>query len=167
MPPLLPSDTWELNGVFVRETAVIVSAVAVGLLLLVVAVFRWTRIGLAFRVTSWAPELAPAYGVAVGAVQTGSVVASAVAMGLAGVLSGLLFGSVSAFAGATTGLKGVIAMLMGGAGNVYGALVGGLVVGISESVAELYISSGMKSVVSLALLLVVMVVRPQGLLQER
>ncbi|MEQ8719094.1 MAG: branched-chain amino acid ABC transporter permease [Acidimicrobiales bacterium] len=167
MPNLFPTGVFEINGIFIRKTGIAVVAVVLVFVAITLVIFRYTMIGLAFRATSWAPELGSAYGVATPLVQLGSVVAAGLAIGLSGVLTAVLVGSVSPFIGANAGLKGVIAMLVGGAGNMTGAVAGGLLIGILESVAELYVSSAMKTAVSFGLLLVVMIVRPSGLLKER
>lgn len=167
MPALFPGGVFDIDGIFVRKTGIAVVAVVLGFVLLTIVVFRYTLVGLAFRATSWAPELGSAYGVNTTAVQVGSVLASGIAIGLAGVLTAVLAGSASPFMGTDAGLKGVIAMLVGGAGNVYGAVAGGLLIGILESVAELYVSSAMKTAISFGLLLLVMILRPGGLLKER
>jgi len=167
MPELVPTGSWDLGGIFVRRTGVIVLAVAMAFVLLALFLTAKSRIGLAFRASSWNSDIARAYGVDTEKVRLGSALAAAIAIGLAGVLTGVLAGSVHPYMGEANGLKGMVAMLLGGAGNLLGALLAGLLVGMLESGAGMFVSSAMKNVVSFGLLFLVMVVKPSGLLKER
>jgi len=167
MPQLVPTGTWEISGIFVRRTGVIVLAVALAFVLLALYLTAKSLIGLAFRASSWNSDIARAYGVDTERIRLGSAAAAAVAIGLAGVLTGVLAGSVHPYMGEANGLKGMVAMLLGGAGNLVGALLAGLLVGMLESGAGMFVSSAMKNVVSFGLLFLVMVVKPSGLLKER
>lgn len=167
MPQLVPTGTWEMSGVFIRRTGVVVLVVALAFVLVGLYLTARTRIGLAFRASSWNADIAGAYGVDTERVRVGSAFAAAVAVGLAGVLAGVLAGSVHPYMGEDNGLKGLVAMLLGGAGNLPGALLAGLLVGMLESGAGMFISGALKNVVSYGLLFLVMVVKPSGLLKER
>jgi branched-subunit amino acid ABC-type transport system permease component len=130
-------------------------------------VMRYTRLGLAFRASSWSPEIAAAYGVNVGLVRFCSAAAAAALAGLAGVFAAVLAGSVSPFLGSAAGLKGIVAMLIGGAGNLPGAVIGGLSIGVIEALSGQVVSGSTSQVVSYAVLFLVMVARPSGLMKER
>lgn len=167
MPQLLPTGVWEISGVFIRRTGTIVLVVALFFVLLALYLTAKSKVGLAFRASSWNSDIARAYGVNIERVRLGSAFAAAIAVGLVGVLTGVLAGSVHPYLGEANGLKGLVAMLLGGAGNLPGALLAGLLVGMLESGAGMFVSSAMKNVVSFGLLFVVMIVKPSGLLRER
>lgn len=167
MPPIVPTGVIEIQGIFVRRVGLIVLLTALAFVVLALIIEKRSKVGLAFRSSSWNPEVASAYGVDIERVRMGSAVAASVMIGLAGVLSGVLAGSVNPHMGEGNGLKGLVAMLLGGAGNLPGALLAGLLVGVLEAGAGLYVSSAMRNVVSFGLLFAVMVFRPSGLLKER
>lgn len=167
MPALVPIGTFEVQGIFVRRAGAVVLATALVFVLITIYLTRQTTIGLAFRASSWSPEIASAYGISTEKVRLGSAVAASFSIGLAGVLTGVLAGSVSPFMGEATGLKGLVAMLLGGAGNLVGALAAGLLIGVLESASGLFVSNAMKNVISFGLLFGVMVFKPSGLFKER
>jgi branched-chain amino acid transport system permease protein len=167
MPQLLPTGVWEISGVFIRRTGTIVLVVALIFVLLALYLTAKSRVGLAFRASSWNSDIARAYGINIERVRLGSAFAAAISIGLVGVLTGVLAGSVHPYLGEANGLKGLVAMLLGGAGNLPGALLAGLLVGMLESGAGMFVSSAMKNVVSFGLLFFVMIVKPSGLLKER
>ncbi len=167
MPDLLPEGVIEVSGIFIGWTPLIVFLITTGFVLLIAAIARFTKLGLGFRASAWQPELAQAYGINVRGVRLFSAGAAGVAAGLAGACAGILAGSVSPYAGALTGLNGLVAMLIGGAGNPVGAVLGGLLVGVLQAFGGLFVSSSMQGVISLALLFLVMILRPSGLMKER
>lgn len=167
MPPLVPTGTAEIQGIFVRRAGMVVLAVALVFVLGAIYLTKRTKVGLAFRASSWSPEIAAAYGISTERVRLGSAIAASFSIGLAGVLTGVLAGSVSPFMGEANGLKGLVAMLLGGAGNLVGALIAGLLIGVLESGSGLFVSSAMKNVISFGLLFCVMVFKPSGLFKER
>ena len=81
-----------------------------------------------------------------------------------GVLTGLVFTRVWHFMGFTAGLKGFTAAVLGGIGNIPGAMLGGFILGLTETFAVGYISSTYKDVVAFVVLVVVLLIRPRGLL---
>lgn len=167
MPDLLPTGVIEVEGIFIGWTPLIVFLVTAAFVGVIAALARFTRLGLGFRASAWQPELAQAYGINVRGVRLFSAGAAGVAAGLAGACAGILAGSVSPYAGAATGLNGLVAMLIGGAGNPIGAVLGGLLVGVLQAFGGLFVSSSMQGVISLALLFLVMILRPSGLMKER
>jgi branched-chain amino acid transport system permease protein len=125
--------------------------------------FRFTRLGLAVRGVADNPAAAAVVGLHVGRVR-------ALTFGLAGALGGLagvLVTPITALSydvGVLLGLKGFSAAILGGFGSFLGAIVGGLALGLLESLSAAYVSSAYKDVVAFAVLLLVLFVRPAGLL---
>ncbi len=165
MPNLVPSGGFHPGPLFVSWTAAVVISVTGVLLVAAGATMRYTRIGLAFRASAAAPDLAEAYGVGVGSVRRGAAVVAGAGVGLAGVFGAVLAGSVSPFFGAAMGLNGIVAMLIGGAGNLSGAVFGGVLIGVLESVSSQYMAGSSAQIVSYSLLFFVMIVRPTGLMK--
>src|SRR5690606_12541379 len=148
----------------------------IGALLLCTLFLYWfvnrTRTGRAMQATSQDPDTARLMGINVDRI---IVVAFALGAGLAaiaGVAHGLKYTNIDFRMGFIAGLKAFTAAVLGGIGNIYGAVVGGLVLGVVETMATQYIpgqfgGSAWKDVWAFALLILVLVFRPQGLLGAR
>lgn len=83
---------------------------------------------------------------------------------VAGLLLGLYYGTVNPFVGFIAGLKAFTAAVLGGIGSIPGAMLGGLILGVTESMTAAYFSTEYKDVVSFGLLVVILLFRPTGLL---
>ena len=93
-----------------------------------------------------------------------TVAAALACPAVAGVLVGLAFGQITPFMGVDIGLKGIAAMVLGGLGNVRATALGGLVLGITEVLSVAYVSSSYRDVIVYGSLIVMLLIRPQGLL---
>jgi branched-chain amino acid transport system permease protein len=87
--------------------------------------------------------------------------------GAAGVMFGLVFSQIFHFMGFLAGLKGFTAAVVGGIGSIPGAMIGGLLVGLTEAYATGYVSGNWSDLVVFSLLIIVLLVRPTGLLGAR
>ena len=165
-------EAFNLNGVLVQRATVFTWAS-----LLVCAVFlfffiNFTRIGRAMRATSEDPDTARLMGINVDRIIMVAFAVGAALAAVAGVAWGLRYGNIDFRMGFLAGLKAFTAAVLGGIGNIWGAVVGGLVLGVVETLATTYIPTqfgepAWKDVWAFALLIVVLVFRPQGLLGAR
>jgi branched-chain amino acid transport system permease protein len=167
MPSLLPAGGWVVGPFYFRRAAVIVAVIAFVMLALALYISKKTRIGLAFRAAAWAPDVGSAHGINIAAVRTGSILFASAYAGLAGFFVAVLFGSWSPYMGLALALPALIGMLVGGAGNLMGAVLGGLTLGVIQSVSSAHITSSLSNLVAFGVLIGLMVIRPQGLLSER
>jgi branched-chain amino acid transport system permease protein len=87
--------------------------------------------------------------------------------GLAGLMVGLYYGQINFYMGQLYGLKAFTAAIIGGIGNIQGAMVGGLLLGLVEALGAAYISVAWKDALTFVVLIMILVVRPTGLLPER
>ena len=129
-------------------------------------VFRYTMLGKVMRAVAMDRETAALMGIPVERVLAGTFEYSSVLAALAGILLAPLF-FVTIEMGTMVGLKGFVAMIIGGFGSVPGAIIGGLLLGVSENVASFAISSAYKDAIAFALLLAFLAFLPQGILPER
>lgn len=161
-PPALSTEPMEVLGL--RFTPLNVGIVAASLLLLAgfAAFFRYTRTGWAMRATAQNKEAAALVGVSVTGV---SALSWAVSAGLAAA-AGLLMAPLILITPdmGIIGIKGFIAAILGGFNSLAGAVVGGYLLGVIENLAGVYISSAFKDVVTFGILVLVLVLRPAGLL---
>ncbi len=146
--------------------AVQIMVLLLGLLLMVglrLLVNR-TRLGKQMRAVAVDREGAEMLGINVNFTIAATFFIGSALAGIAGVMSGLLFNQVIPTIGFVAGLKAFTASVVGGIGSIPGAMIGGLLIGIAESFITGYISSTYTNLLVFALLIVVMLVRPSGLL---
>lgn len=149
--------------IVVRGLYVVIFVIA---LVLMIALHLWitrTRVGRAIRTIEENAEIAHLMGVDVRRVEMLVFVVSGALAGAAGALIGMATGSVNPFMGANLLLVGFVVIVLGGLGNMYGAMVGGIVVGILESLTVGLLSATWKQALLFALLFLVLLARPEGL----
>ncbi len=152
------------GGVFIQYLGLIVFVLAVALMIALVALVRWTRLGKAIRAVSFDREAASMMGIDTDRVIAGTFFISSALAGAAGVMFGLLFSQIYHLMGFLAGLKGFTAAVVGGIGSIPGAMLGGLLVGLVESWANGYLNGNWSSLVVFGILIAVMLVRPTGIL---
>jgi branched-chain amino acid transport system permease protein len=126
-----------------------------------------TRMGRAMRCTAQDPAMASLVGVSVDRVIGLTFFIGSALAAVAGLLVILYYGKVNYLVGYMAGLKAFTAAVLGGIGNIPGAMFGGLFLGIVESLAAGYIGGEYKDAVAFVILILVLIVRPQGLLGAR
>src|SRR6266478_5780202 len=125
-----------------------------------------TKLGKQMRAVAADREAAEMLGVNVNFTIAATFFLGSALAGVAGVMAGLLFNQVTATIGFIAGLKAFTAAVVGGIGSLPGAMLGGLLIGIAESFTTGYISSTYTNLLVFALLIIVMLVRPSGLLGQ-
>ncbi|HVH65412.1 MAG TPA: branched-chain amino acid ABC transporter permease [Candidatus Acidoferrum sp.] len=160
---LVPPSVLRLGSVETPLTGLMLFAGSVALMIaLDVIVFR-TRFGSAMRATAQDREAATFMGIDVDRViMVTFFIASALA-GLGGVLFGLRYASVDFFMGYLLGIKAFTAAVIGGIGNIRGAMIGGLLIGVLESLSGGFISTQFQDTIVFLALIMMLLVRPQGL----
>jgi branched-chain amino acid transport system permease protein len=145
--------------------------VAIGAALIMVIVLagllRYTNLGRAIRTVAFSEDVARLVGVPVDLIRLTTFFVSGALAGGAGVLWSLLFQSVSPFMGDGILLKGLTVLILGGLGNVMGALVGGLLLGLVEVASVVAVGSGCRDAVGFGLVLLILLTRPTGLFATR
>jgi branched-chain amino acid transport system permease protein len=162
----------QIGGVTVQRSAIFtVAALAVCAVVLWFFINR-TRLGRGMQAVSQDPDTARLMGINVDRIIVVAFALGAVLASIAGVSQGLQNNNIDFRMGFLAGLKAFTAAVLGGIGNVYGAVVGGLVLGVVEAMATQYIpgqfgGSTWKDVWAFVILILVLVFRPQGLLGAR
>jgi len=122
-----------------------------------------TRAGKALRATAENLQTAGLLGVDTNRMITATVVIASAMGGVAGVLVGMAFNYINNQIGLSMGLKGLAIIIFGGMGSVYGAMAGGLILGLSETFVVAYGSSGYRDAIAFVAIIVILLIRPQGL----
>jgi branched-chain amino acid transport system permease protein len=123
-----------------------------------------SKLGKAMRAVAYDREAAEMMGVDVNRTIVAAFLVGSILAGVAGVMVGLVFDRVWHLMGFTAGLKAFTAAVVGGIGNMPGAMLGGLLIGLAEAFSAGYISSTFQNLIVFGLLIFVMLVRPRGLL---
>jgi branched-chain amino acid transport system permease protein len=162
-PPQLTTAVYRLGPVAVSGAQLFILAVALGTMLLLHLFVTRTRHGMAMRAAAESIEIASILGIDVDRViMLTFAVASALA-GIAGVLIGLAYNAISPYMGVDMTTKGLAIMLIGGLGSVYGAMAGGLLLGVVEIVSVAYLASSYRDAFAFSLMILVLLLRPRGL----
>jgi branched-chain amino acid transport system permease protein len=156
----------ELGGLRLPVQQILIMAVVVVVMAAQYLALRYTMIGKVMRATAVDRETAALMGIPVDRVLAGTFAFSSVLAALAGILLAPLF-YVTTEMGTLVGLKGFVAMIIGGFGSVPGAIIGGVLLGVVENVGAFAVSSTYKDAIAFAILLLFLMLRPQGLLPER
>lgn len=164
VPQALPADRFEFGGVTVSYTQVGVLAFALVLIVALQLFIRRTRTGRAIRAMATDNDAAILMGINTELLfYVTLTVATAIAV-VAGVLVASYFVVINPFLGLGAAIKGLTAAVLGGLGNLNGAIIGGLALGLIEAHATSLFSGSWKDILALLALVAVLIVRPQGLL---
>ncbi len=156
------------EGVLIPYTGVFTFVFSILLMLGLRILVQRTRMGRAMRAVAEDKEIAALMGVDVDRVISGTFAISGVLAGAAGVMWGLHMGNIYFYVGFIPGIKAFTAAVLGGIGNIAGAMLGGLVLGILEAVAPaaLGMDFQLKDVLAFSMLVLALIFRPTGLLGE-
>ena len=151
-------------GVRISIAQVIVVVGAIVLMIFLTLFVRSTQTGKAMRATSFDREAAAMMGIDVDRVIVVTFFIGSALAGAAGVFNGIAYQQVWPYMGFQAGLFAFTAAVVGGIGNLPGAVLGGILIGLAESFATGYLSSTFQEAIVFAILIAVMLVRPSGLL---
>ena len=153
-------------GTVLTESQLIIVAIAVVAMLALHGLLRYTRLGKAMRATAADPELARNCGIRTGLVTDAAWLLSGLFCGIAGFTLMVDFGSFQSTTGGAFLVPIVAAAVLGGVGHPYGAMLGALVVGVASQMSATLINPAYSDVTAFVILIVVLLVRPQGIISE-
>jgi branched-chain amino acid transport system permease protein len=163
-PNPLAATVYGIGGAFISAVDLLILATALVTMALLVLFLQRTWLGRALRATAQDPDAAAQMGVEISNMRRYTFGLAGAVGGIGGVLVGMYFQSIFPAMGLPYGLKGFAAALLGGIGSIPGSIAGGLLLGIFESLAGGYVGGEYRDLVAYALLLTVLLWRPQGLL---
>jgi branched-chain amino acid transport system permease protein len=166
VPKLLPETIWNVGGVTISSLQVLIILLSLALMVLLDFIVRKTMVGMAMRAISWDKAIVPLMGVPLNLVVA---ITFAIGTGLgaaAGTMFSLAFPVIDPYMGILIGWKAFISAVVGGIGNIRGAMIGGFILGGVETlvVASKVLPSTYRDFVAFTLLLVLLVWRPYGIL---
>jgi branched-chain amino acid transport system permease protein len=174
-PALLPVTPHQIGGAAINDLQILIVLLACAIMGGLWFLVHRTRLGRAMRATSQNPEVAGLMGVNINTVIAVTFVIGSALAAVAGIMVSAYYGIAHYFMGFMLGLKAFTAAVLGGIGNIAGAMLGGVLLGVIESLAAGYIGpltggflgSHYQDVFAFLVLILVLVFRPSGLLGER
>ncbi len=158
-PRVIPDWFFRIAGTRVDLTIFINLSIALIVMVLLSLLLRRTKIGLRIRALSENRELAVSSGIRAGTDETITVIISSALAGVAAILILQLIGTVSPYVGLSYGFKGLVVLIVGGLGNMSGAVLIALLLGMSEVLTVAYVSSGYRDAVAFTVLVTLLIVR--------
>ncbi len=167
-PAVIPNPILHLGGVEIAAKQILVIVLAVVMMAGLQLFIHRTRMGKAMRATAQDRDAAQLMGININTTIALTFLIGSALAGAAGFVSGVYYQSTWFFNGFEAGLKGFTAAVLGGIGNVAGAMLGGFLIGLVEAFATQFIPQGAQwtNVVVFSVLVLVLVFRPSGLLGE-
>jgi branched-chain amino acid transport system permease protein len=174
-PQLLSSDPLSVGGAVISQTQLLLLVLAAASMGALVLLVEKTKLGRAMRATAENPRVAGLMGVDSDRVIVATFAIGAALAAVAGVMWGATYASIQFAMGALPGMKAFSAAVLGGIGNIYGAMLGGIALGIIESmgagylplITNGYIGSNYQDIFAFVVLIIVLTVRPSGIMGER
>ncbi|WP_394789384.1 branched-chain amino acid ABC transporter permease [Rhodoferax sp.] len=174
-PTMLPSVPFNIGGAVITPTQILILGLTAVSLAVLVWLVNYTKLGRAMRATAENPRVAALMGVKPDMVISATFIIGAVLAAIAGVMYASNYGTVQHAMGFLPGLKAFTAAVFGGIGNLAGAVVGGILLGLIESIGAGYLGaatggflgSNYSDILAFIVLILVLTVRPSGLLGER
>lgn len=166
-PALFPSKTIQFLGIDIQYTQLGMFAVSLILMLLLVTLVNKTNIGLAMRASQQNIKAAQLMGINVNFIISFTFFLGGVSAAIAGSLVSSYYSMAYPNMGYMAGLKAFAAAVLGGIGSLQGSLVGGLLVGLSESFAATYLGSEYRDSMAFIILIIVLIIRPNGLFGKK
>ncbi len=163
-PSLAPHADFRLGHVRITSEQLTVIVVSVLLMLALRFFILKTRTGKAMRAVSFSLDAAKLMGISTDAIIAATFALGSALAAAAGVLIGMQIPKIDPLMGIIYGLKAFVAAVLGGIGNIPGAVLGGLLIGISEVMVVGYLSSTYRDAIAFGILILVLLLRPQGIL---
>jgi len=165
-PQFIPNPTMHVGSVEIAAKQILVVVLAIVMMIVLQLFIFNTKLGKAMRATAQDRDAAQLMGININTTIALTFLIGSALAGAAGFVSGVYYGSTWFFNGFSAGLKAFTAAVLGGIGNLAGAMLGGFLIGLIESLTTQFISDQWANVVVFSVLVLVLIFRPAGLLGE-
>ncbi len=164
VPQFLNNTTWTVLGVSISSLQIIIIILSLLLMLALDLIVRRTMVGMAMRAISWDKTVVPLMGIPVDLIISVTFAIGTSLGGAAGVMYSLAYPVIDPYMGIMVGWKAFISAVVGGIGNIRGAMIGGYILGMVEIMAVVLLPSTYRDLVAFLLLLALLIFRPYGIL---
>lgn len=166
-PGLIKITTYNFAGVTVTKLQFLIAIVSIALMVILHTFIKSTRTGKAMRALADDFQAASLVGINTNRTIAAAFLIGSALAGAGGVMFGMYYNTINFHDGYLAGLKAFTAAVLGGIGNIPGAMIGGLLLGVIEGLAAGYLSSEWKNVFAFFVLILILLFRPSGLLGSR
>jgi branched-chain amino acid transport system permease protein len=163
-PALLPTGIYNIGGVVINSYQIIILTVSLVLMMILTYIVNRTKIGKAMRAVSFDTDTARLMGIDVDRIISFTFAIGSALAAAAGVLVGIYYNSIDPLMGIMPGLKAFVAAVLGGIGIIPGAMLGGVLMGVIEAMVSGFISSTFRDAAAFAILILILLFKPSGLL---
>lgn len=163
-PPIIPTRQLHVGGVTIDSQRLTVLGVAVLLMVLLNLVVNYTKVGKAMRAVSFNLDAAKLMGIDTDRIILFTFALGSALAGAGGILVSLLYPRIDPLMGVMPGLKAFVAAVLGGIGNITGAMIGGLIIGLAEVMAVGYGQSTYRDAIAFVILVLILLVKPTGIM---
>ncbi len=163
-PETVTVVNFNLSGIRINSVQLTIFAVSLILMVVLHLFVKNTRMGKAVRATAESPTTATLRGISVNQVTIVTFIIASALAGASGVLVGLSYNAVTPGMGVPMAIKGFAIMLLGGLGNIYGAMIGGLILGMAEILSVGYLAPSYRDAFAFGLMILILIFKPSGIL---
>lgn len=163
-PNLIDNKIYHVLGVNISTLQLIILGTSIVLVATLTYIVQYTRLGRAMRCTAQDMDAAKLMGINTNRIVYFTFILGSSLGAAAGILVGMYYQAAYPMMGFVSGLKAFVAAVIGGIGSIPGALIGGIIMGVSESLGAAYISSGYRDAIAFIILILILLLKPSGLL---
>lgn len=163
-PTVIHNQYYHVLGFTFSTLQLIIFATSVALVVILTSVVKYTRAGRAMRATSQDMNAARLMGINTNTIVYVTFILGSSLGAAAGILVGMYYKAVFPMMGFAPGLKAFIAAVIGGIGSIPGAMIGGLIMGVAETLGAAYISSGYRDGIAFVILILILLIKPSGIM---
>jgi len=164
---ILPATIWNIGGVYISFIQVVILVISLIIMTALIFFIDKTRVGAAIRATSIDHDASRLMGIDVNGIITLIFIIGTFLGAVGGLFIGLYYRGINFNMGWNYGLYAFVAAIIGGIGNIPGAMVGGMLLGIFKAFIAGYVSSTWADAFTFTLLIAILVVKPTGIMGER
>ncbi|MCL5045358.1 MAG: branched-chain amino acid ABC transporter permease [Actinobacteria bacterium] len=164
---LIPAMSWRVGGAEITLMRVLILVISMALMAALYFFVQKTRVGMAMRAVALDHDTARLMGINVDRIIMIVFLIGPALGAAAGIMVGLYYRQINFTMGWTYGLKAFTAAILGGIGNIPGAMLGGILLGVLETLGAGYVSTAWKDALAFVILILILILRPTGLLGER
>lgn len=162
--PTLPVVNYRLFGINISQVQILIFIVAIGLMLILNYIINHTKTGKAMQAVSFDKGAAALMGINVDRIISFTFALGSSLGAAAGILFASAYPQIEPYMGIMPGMKAFIAAVFGGIGSIPGAMLGGIILGVAETLTKGFLSSQLADAIAFGLLILILVVKPSGLL---